>query len=336
MNRREAVRAVYEGRRPPYVPWNMGFTVPARAKLVEHYGTEDLDRVLNNHLAGMGSEVGRFEPLGDDRFRDIFGVVWDRSVDKDIGVVQGCLLPEPTLSGYEFPDPCDARFYRGIPAKIAERPDRFRVYSLGFSLFERAWTLRGMENLMMDFIENPGFVRELLRAITDWNLAHVRPVLETDVDAVHFGDDWGAQHGLLTGPAIWREFIRPELERIYRPVREAGKYVSIHSCGDVDELFDDLVEMGLNCFNPFQPEVMDVEALMKRYRGRLAFHGGLSTQRTLPYGSADDVRAETRRLLELGAEGGYIFAPAHAVPGDAPVENLVAMIEEVNAQLPAN
>ena len=88
---------------------------------------------------------------------------------------------------------------------------------------------------------------------------------------------------------------------MYGVVREAGKFVMIHSCGDVDELFDDLVAAGLNCFNPFQPEVMDVYALLPRYRGRLAFHGGLSTQKTLPFGTPDDVRAETRRLLELGA-----------------------------------
>ena len=72
---------------------------------------------------------------------------------------------------------------------------------------------------------------------------------------------------------------------MYGAVREAGKFVFIHSCGDVDELFDDLVEIGVNCFNPFQPEVMDVHALMRAYRGRLSFHGGLSTQRTLPYGT---------------------------------------------------
>jgi uroporphyrinogen decarboxylase len=119
---------------------------------------------------------------------------------------------------------------------------------------------------------------------------------------------------------------------MYGAVRAEGKYVMIHSCGDVDELFDDLVELGLNCFNPFQPEVMDVAALVKQYRGRLAFHGGMSTQRTLPYGTVEDVRAETRRLIELGCDGGYIFSPAHAVEGDVPVENMVAFIEEIQAQ----
>jgi uroporphyrinogen decarboxylase len=106
----------------------------------------------------------------------------------------------------------------------------------------------------------------------------------------------------------------------------------IHSCGKVDELFDDLIAIGLNCFNPFQPEVMDVYALLPRYRGRLAFHGGLSTQRTLPYGTVADVRAETRRLLALGREGGYIFAPAHDVEGDVPLENILAFVETVQGQ----
>jgi len=119
---------------------------------------------------------------------------------------------------------------------------------------------------------------------------------------------------------------------MYGVVREAGKYVLIHSCGDVDKLFDDLIEIGVNCFNPFQPEVMDVTSLVRRYRGRLAFHGGLSTQRTLPYGSRDDVRRETEHMLELGHDGGYIFAPAHDVAGDVPLENMLAFVETVQQQ----
>ena len=119
---------------------------------------------------------------------------------------------------------------------------------------------------------------------------------------------------------------------MYAVVRDAGKYVMIHSCGKVDELFDDLIGIGLNCFNPFQPEVMDVFDLMKRYKSRLAFHGGLSTQQTLPYGSVEDVRNETAALLQAGRDGGYIFAPAHAVEGDVPLENILAFIEILHAQ----
>jgi len=332
MEKREVVRLAMEHKRPPYVPWHCTFTVEAAATLREHLGTDDIETALDNHFVKLGSDIGFFTPMGNDRYRDVFGVVWDRTVDKDIGVVENCLLPEPTQAGYEFPDPLDERFYEGIPAMLDRYKDRWRVFKIGFSLYERAWTLRGMENLLVDFIEHPDFVDALLNAIADYNIAQVRRALEYDIDAVYFGDDWGQQRGLQMGPAIWERFLRPPLERMYAVVRRADRRVMIHSCGKVDELFERLVTIGLDCFNPFQPEVMDVFELMRRYRGRLAFHGGLSTQRTLPYGSVAEVRDATCRLLDAGAGGGYIFSPAHAVEGDVPAENMAAFIECLHSQ----
>jgi uroporphyrinogen decarboxylase len=310
----------------------MGFTKEAKAKLQRHFGCEDIEKPLDNHILKLGSDIGFFTELGDNRVRDVFGAVWDRSIDKDIGNVEGQVLSEPSLSGYAFPDPLDPRFFADIPGKIAEYPDRFRVFQIGFSLYERAWTLRGMARLMLDFYDHPDFVRELLVAIADYNIAQVREALKYDIDAVYFGDDWGQQCGLQMGAKTWREFILPQLRRMYGAVHEGGKYVMIHSCGDVDELFDDLISAGVNCFNPFQPEVMDVDELLPRYRGRLTFHGGLSTQKTLPYSTPDAVRRATCRLLELGENGGFIFAPAHDVEGDVPLENMLAAIETVQRQ----
>ena len=334
MNKREIIRTVLEHGRPPYVPWSFGFTLEAKEKLRAHYGPEkDLETVLGNHLLRLGSDIGFFADVGPNLVQDVFGVVWDRSIDKDIGDVKNSVLAEPTLHGYSFPDPVDPRFFADIPEKIARYGDRFRVYQIGFSLWERAWTMRGFENLMMDFYDHPDFVRELLRRIGEYNIAQINKALEFDIDGVYFGDDWGQQRGLQMGPQLWREFIYPILKRMYGVVKEANRVVMIHSCGDVDELFDDLIEIGLGCFNPFQPEVMDIHALMDRYHGRLAFHGGLSTQRTLPYGTPEEVRRETARLIEHGRGGGYILSPAHDVEGDVPLQNMLAFIETAQSQL---
>ena len=334
MTKREIVRLALQHEPVPHVPWSFKFTREAEQKLREHRGDREIAEVVDNHIVELGSDIGFFEDLGNDRFRDVFGVVWNRTIDRDIGDVEAPVLTEPGLEGYDFPDPQDERFYRDIPEKIARYGDCFRVYCVGFSLYERAWTLRGMTNLLMDFYDHPDFVHELLARITDYNLAQVERALEYEIDAVYFGDDWGQQRGLIMGQDLWREFIRPQLERMYGVVKDAGKYVFIHSCGDVDELFDDLIEIGLDCFNPFQPEVMDREALYEKYSDRLSFWGGLSTQRTLPYGSAEEVRAETRDLIEMGQGGSYILSPAHAVEGDVPPENMLAFIEEAQAQRP--
>lgn len=333
MNKRQVILEVLSHKKPPYVPWNYNFTVEAREILERHFGSpEAMDEAVQNHFVEFRNRVV-VEPTDKPGFvRDGFGVIWDRTVDKDIGVVANCLLPEPTLKNYAFPDPRNPRIFKLIQPAIDAHPDRFRMFRLGFSLFERAWSMRGMETLLVDFYENPEFVRDLLNAIADYDIEQVDEAFKYDIDAVLFGDDWGMQTGLLFGRALWEEFFRPVLRRMYAKVKDSGGKVFIHCCGKVEELLDDLIDIGVDCFNPFQPEVMDIHALLRRYRGRLCFHGGLSLQQTLPHGSVADVRNETLDRIALGRDGGYILAPAHAVEGDVPLENMLEFMRVAREQ----
>lgn len=333
MEKREVVKRALAFKEIPYVPWHFKFTVEAKEKLQAYLEDEDIEEYLQNHFLELGNDIGFFEFLGNDLYQDVFGVIWDRSIDKDIGNVKGTLLPEPTLHGYKFPDPLDKRYYEDIPEKISRDGDRFSLFAIGFSLFERAWTMRGMENLLMDFCLNPEFVHELMNAITEYNIAQIEEALTYDIDAVELGDDWGQQHGLIMGYDTWKEFIYPYLKKTYKAIKDKGKYVFIHSCGDVDELFDDLADIGVDCFNPFQPEVMDIKSLKQQYHGKLSFWGGLSIQKTLPFGTVSDVINETRSLLEAGKKGGYILSPSHSVEGDTPIENIISFIEEAKKQM---
>lgn len=331
MNKHDVVECVLNGHEPPYVPWYFAFTIDARKRLAQATGCDDLAELLQNHMAWGPAEEG-WEDLGQGRWRDRFGVVWDRSVDEDIGVVVGQALDPEHPDDYVFPDPASFVDPDTLRAWCAANSELWRIGGIGFSLYERAWTLVGMEELLCLMIEEPELVHRLLDRICEHNLSRVALLLESDIDAVYFGDDWGDQRGLQMGKALWDTFIRPRLARMYGAVKAAGRKVMIHSCGKVDECFADLVDLGLDSFNPFQPEVMDVDTLLPAWRGRLAFNGGLSTQRTLPYGSPEDVRTQSEHLLHLGAAGGYIFSPAHDVEGDVTAENMLAFIACAQAQ----
>lgn len=334
MTPRTRVMEALQFRDTEIVPYHITFSTEAREKMIAYYGDDNFIDQIGNHLAMISHrKVGYWNEVSSGIFQDEWGVVWDRTTDKDVGIVANHVLPERALDNYEMPEPVSAALIEGYPSFVAANQDKFRVASLGFSLFERAWSLRGMDHLLVDMLDAPDFVNDLLDRILHFNLAQIDLALSYDIDCVYFGDDWGSQCGLIMGPSLWREFIKPRIRQMYGRVRKAGKYVMIHSCGDVKDIFDDLIDCGLNIFNPFQPETMDVYEIKSKYYGQLSFYGGISVQRLLPRGTPEEVRRETSDLIrKLGNGGGYIASPSHVIPADVPAENIAAMIEVLQGQ----
>lgn len=328
---RERVLTSLAHRQPDITPWQIDLTIDACSKTAEYLGDPDFVSKIGNHLAGY--EDGYFVEVRPHYWRDQFGIVWNRTIDKDIGNVEEFLIKEPDLSVYRLPDPDLERNARGIERLVADHRDQFRFAGVGFSMFERAWTLRGMENLLADMILNPMFVDDLLDAILEYNLKVIDHMLECDVDCIRFGDDWGHQRGLLMGPRLWRRFIKPRVQIMYRRVKSAGKFVMQHSCGAVQELFPDLIDIGLDVFNTFQPEVMDVDLCKREYGRDLTFYGGISTQQVLPHARPAELKSHIRHMIDsIGVDGGYIVAPTHAIPRDIPPETIATFIDTVRNQ----
>lgn len=334
MSARENVLATLEHRQPKKIPYQVSFTQAAAKRMSDYLGDAEFQSDLGNSLTILGcTPADGWRKVAPEIWRDEYGVHWNRTVDKDIGVVCNRLIAADSLDTYRFPDPDDPSRFASYAETISRSADSYVVANIGFSLFERAWTLAGMEHFLMSMASDKEFAHRLLDRILEFNLRLIDNICSFDVDAVMFGDDWGDQRGLMMGPVLWREFIRPRIRQMYQRVKDKGKRVFIHSCGKVDSVFPDLIECGLDVFNPFQPEVIDVFAVKSEYGLDLCFYGGISVQRTLPYGTPQEVRDEVKRLLDVvGAGGGYIASPSHDVPGDARPENVMAMLEVLQNQ----
>ncbi|NLG48513.1 MAG: uroporphyrinogen decarboxylase [Chloroflexi bacterium] len=331
MTPRERVLVALAHRQPDVTPWQIDLTIDAHNQTAAYLGDPDFYSKLGNHL--VGAEDGYFVEVRPNFWQDQFGIVWNRTIDKDIGNVHEYLIKEPDITTYQFPEPDLERNAKTWQGLVDDYPDRFRFGGIGFSMFERAWTLRGMENLLCDMVLHPRFVDDLLDKILEFNLKVLDQVVQYDLDCIRFGDDWGQQNGLIMGPKLWRRFIKPRVAIMYQKAKDAGKYVMQHSCGAIQELFPDLIDMGLDIFNTFQPEVMDVEFIKREYGHHLSFYGGISTQQVLPRVSPAEVKRIVRQMIEtIGKDGGYIVAPTHGIPRDVPPENIVAFAEAVQNQ----
>ena len=332
MTKKERVKDALSHLDTDIVPYNVGFTEEEHRKVADYLNDPDFVKKIGDHLDTVyysGFSEGLSYEVKPGHIADDFGVVWNRSgPDKDIGVIENFVMPEANMSYYPSPELDFNAMRRQYETGVDPETDLFIFGSIGFTMFERAWTLRGMENLLTDMVLDPGFVHELLDTICELNLKIVDLALDYDIDGFHFGDDWGQQKGLIMGPEHWRKFIKPRMARMFDRVKAKGKFISLHSCGDISEVFPDLIDIGLDCYQTFQPEIYDIKKVKNEFGNDLSFWGGISTQRMLPFETPDGVKQKTAEIMRIMSKGGgFIAAPTHAMPYDIPAENAVAMIE---------
>jgi len=195
-----------------------------------------------------------------------------------------------------------------------------------------AMYIRGVDNIMLDMALRPEMARALFAAIRRFYSEYLERILDAadgGIDIVLTGDDFGMQQGLLVSPAMWDAFLEEGFRDYNAIVRSRGAIVMHHTCGSVVDLIPRMIDNGLQVLQSLQPEAAGMEAgrLKELFGDELSFHGGVSIQRTLPYGSPDDVRREVAALAEsMSPGGGYIFCTAHNIQVDTPMENVRALL----------
>jgi len=243
------------------------------------------------------------------------------------------LADERAIANYTGPDPHRPELYDEAARVIQDFKDEYWIVGVTVTtIFETAWALRGYERMLMDFVEHPDLAEHILNISYQYHLAAAKKLVEMGVDMIWTGDDVGMQTGMLMSPKIWRKFFKPKMANFIASLKAINPQVKVayHSDGNVSAIISDLIEIGLDVLNPIQPACMNPAGLKQKYGDELCFWGTLDEQYTLPFGKAEDVRAEVlTRLKTIGKEGGLVIGPTHHVQLDTPMENFWTMINTI-------
>jgi uroporphyrinogen decarboxylase len=325
-----------------------GINYPAKKAFAEYMKKEisEIDKMLESlsdirhvgpkYIGPKDRNIG----LPDGSYIDIWGV--KRSPvknDKDVYMeISEYPLQDFTdikeLEDYIFPE-ADWFDFSMIPEQIESRGTNGN-YAVMFSagnIFESAWYMRGFEKIFTDLLLEKEFVNWLLNKITDYFISFTRKMLESanrKLDLAFTADDIGGQNGLLTSLSMWEEMLKPHHKRLNKTIHEYGAKVVYHTDGSVTEAVEGLIDMGIDVLEALQFDAkgMNPAELKAKAGDRISFHGGVSVQSTLPFGTPEEVEAEVKNLIKtLGKDGGYILAPSHAVQAGTPPENIYAFLK---------
>ena len=355
MDARERVALALDHREPDRVPIDFWATSEVTARLLDHFGLSTREELLQ-HLDVDFRYIDGPRYIGpepaerpDGTIEDHWGVPRVRvEVDTKEGggayrdVIDFPLAEASSLEEVrdypKWPSP-DWFDYACIRGQCAEARAAGKVVVFMGDRMNRcaqlkpAMYVRGVEQILLDLVLNPEIAEHLFQRIAEFYLEYERRTLEAadgGIDIVFTGDDFGTQNGPFLSPAMWRRFLRPGFEAFIDLAHRHGCKVAHHTCGSVKPLIPDMIDCGLDILNPLQPDVhdMDHRAIKASFGDRLCFHGSMSIQRTLPFGTPDDVRAEVRDRVEaLAPGGGFIFCTAHNIQADTPIANVEALFD---------
>ncbi len=196
-----------------------------------------------------------------------------------------------------------------------------------------AMYIRGTENIFIDLAINPEIASTIFRKIKEFYLAYLERILiaaKGKIDIVLTGDDFGAQNGLLISVDMWKKFIKPGFNDYINLIKCYKTIAMHHTCGSVIELIPEMIDSGLDILQSIQPEArgMSLSCLKEKFGENICFQGGISIQKTMPYGSPEDIRHDVKTLADnVRSEGGYIFCTSHNLQSDTPIENIIALME---------
>ena len=262
---------------------------------------------------------------------DAWGCVFEVQESGVIGEVKHALFADDYrgLESYEPPWEMIAHFDCDAVAAFCAQTDKFVLVGTETRPFERMQFLRGTEDLFCDLAEDEPKARVLRDKLHEFYCEEMRLWASTPVDGVGFMDDWGTQRALLINPKTWRSFFKPLYREYCRILHDAGKYVFFHSDGFVEDIYPDLIEVGIDAFNS-QLFCMDMEKLGRLYAGKITFRGEIDRQHLLPFGTEEDVRAGVRRAYRaLCPDGRLTGCIAQCEWGvHDPAENIRAVYDE--------
>jgi uroporphyrinogen decarboxylase len=216
-----------------------------------------------------------------------------------------------------------------LPAKF--ETSKYNLCCWWFCFFERHWSLRGMENALTDFYLFPEEVHKLYRALTDfYKGVIVRAKKESNADGVFTSDDIGMQTGTFFSLKIFREFFKPYYKELVETAHENGMHFWLHTCGNVKDFMPEFIEIGLDVIHPIQKYTMDEIEIAQKYGDKICIWAGFDVQQTIPYKTAEEVRAEVRFMMDTyyRKEGRFMITAGNGITGDCPVKSLEALYEE--------